>query len=157
MTAKSWRLAPALLCVLVTIESIRTPVGYTPFTEIPRIYDRLANEPSAVVAEFPFYSGGNVNRNGPYVLANTRYFKPLLNGYSGFQPATFEARGLALDAFPGDAAFAALRLANVTHVFVHVQEFSGRYGQDRLDEIDARPELQLVAEEDGIRLYRPLK
>ena len=84
---RAWRLMPALVCALVTIESIRTPVGYTPFTAIPRIYDRLANESTAVVAEFPFYSGGSVSRNGPYVPANTRYFKPLMNGYSGFQPA----------------------------------------------------------------------
>ncbi len=154
MTGPAWRLAPALLCALVTLESIRTPVGFTPFTDIPRIYDRLADEPGAVVAEFPFYSGGSVSRNGPYVLANTRYFKPLLNGYSGFQPSAFEARGRTLDTFPDDAAVAALRQARVTHVFVHATPFGDRYGQDRLREIDARPELELVAEEDGIRLYR---
>jgi hypothetical protein len=143
-----------VLCALVTLESIRTPVGYTPFEGIPPIYDRIANEPSAVIAEFPFYYGGNVSENGPYVLANTRYFQPLMNGYSGFQPATFEARGQALDEFPGNAAFEALRQARVTHVFVHLQAFGGRYGEERLNEIDTRPELQLVAEENGIRLYR---
>lgn len=151
---KRWRMVAALLCALVTLESIRTPVGYTRFEGIPNIYDRIATEPSAVIAEFPFYSGGAVNRNGPYVLANTRYFKPLVNGYSGFQPASFEARGQALDEFPRDPAFDALRQAEVTHVFVHMQEFAGRYGQDRFDAIATRPELQLVADEDGIRLYR---
>jgi hypothetical protein len=154
LPARSWRLAPALLCALVTLESIRTPVGYTPFTGIPRIYDRLPRERSVVVAEFPFYSGGSVSRNGPYMLANTRYFRPLLNGYSGFQPESFEARGRALDAFPGDAAFAALRQAGATHVFVHLQEFSGRYGAERLSAVETSPELQLVADEEGIRLYR---
>ncbi len=153
-TAGRWRFAPLMLAALVTIESIRTPVGYTPFDAIPGIYDRLADEPSAVAAEFPFYSGSSVSRNGPYVLANTRYFKPLLNGYSGFQPATFEARGRTLDAFPADAALAELRQVGVTHVFIHMQEISRRYGEGRLDEIEARPELELVAEENGLRLYR---
>ena len=151
---RGWPVAPALLCALVTIESIRTPVGYTPFTAIPRIYDRIADDPAAVVAEFPFYFGGNVNRNGPYVLANSRYFKPLMNGYSGFQPAAFETRGQALDTFPGDAALEVLRQARATHLFVHVQEFGGRYGRERLDAIARRAELELVADEDGIRLYR---
>ncbi len=151
---RAWRLMPALVCALVTIESIRTPVGYTPFTASPRIYDRLANESTAVVAEFPFYSGGSVSRNGPYVLANTRYFKPLMNGYSGFQPASFEARGQALDQFPDDAAFAVLRQAGATHVVVHVQAFEGRYGRERFDAIERRSELELLADEDGIRLYR---
>jgi hypothetical protein len=153
-TTKTWRVVPALLAALVTLESIRTPVGYTRFEGISSIYDRLSSEPSAVVAEFPFYSGGAVNRNGPYVLANTRYFKPLLNGYSGFQPSAFEARGLALDEFPGEVALAALRQTGVTHVFVHLREFGERYGQQRLNAIEARPELQLVADESGIRLYR---
>src|SRR4051812_35230197 len=65
------------LGVLVTVESIRTPVGFTHFDGIPAIYDRLADLPEAVVAEFPFFGGASVSLNGPYVLANTRYFKPL--------------------------------------------------------------------------------
>jgi hypothetical protein len=149
-----WQMVPALVCVLVTVEAIRTPVGFTPFTGIPAIYDRLANEPDAVVAEFPFYSGGSVSQNGPYVLANTRYFKPLLNGYSGFQTAAFEARGRALDAFPGESALAELRAAGVTHVLVHTAPFSRRYGPQTLAAIDAAAALQLEIEQDGIRLYR---
>ena len=78
--------ADRALALLVTVEAIRTPVGFTPFNGIPRLYDRLAAAPDVVVAEFPFYSGANVSLNGPYVLANTRYFKPLLNGYSSFHP-----------------------------------------------------------------------
>jgi len=148
------RIILAVICALVTVEAIRTPVGYTPFTGIPSIYDRLASEPNAVVAEFPFYSGGNVSQNGPYVLANTRYFKPLMNGYSGFQTAGFEARGNALAAFPREAALAELRAAHVTHVLVHVEPFQRRYGQPALDAIDTTTALQLETEQDGIRLYR---
>ena len=74
-----------------------------------------------MVAEFPFYSGANVSLNGPYVLANTRYFKPLLNGYSSFHPDTFEARGRILGSFPSEAALAELRGSRVTHVTVHTR------------------------------------
>ena len=147
------RWLPIVLGVLVTIEAIRTPVGFTRFDGIPRIYDRLANT-DVVLAEFPFFSGGSVSLNGPYVLANTRYFRPLLNGYSSFHPESFEARGRALNSFPSEPALAELRVAKVTHVTVHTRSFERRYGLPALRAIDTIPDLELVADEDGIRLYR---
>jgi hypothetical protein len=153
-TGARWRAVAVVLGVLVTVEAIRTPVGFTRFDGIPRIYDRLAAEPAAVVAEFPFFSGASVSLNGPYVLANTRYFKPLLNGYSSFHPESFMARGRALNSFPSELALAELRVSHVTHVLVHGASFARRYGQRALDAIDTIPDLQLLADEDGIKLYR---
>ena len=150
----AWRYAPIAIALLITIEAIRTPVGFTPFNGIPAIYDRFAGDPNAVIAEFPFYSGASVSLNGPYVLANTRYFKPLLNGYSSFHPASFEARGRVLNTFPSVAALAELKAAKVTHVLVHANAFERRYSKTALDAIDAINELQLETVADGIRLYR---
>lgn len=149
-----WPIAAAVLCVLVTAEAIRTPVGYTPFDGIPRIYDRLAAEPAAIVAEFPFYSSADIPLNGSYVLANTRYFRPLVNGYSSLQPESFEARGRTLRTFPSAEALAELRSLHVTHILVHRDRFSGRSGQAALDAIATVPELERIADEDGITLYR---
>jgi len=151
---RAWRYAPIALGLLVTVEAIRAPVGFTPVYEIPRLYDRFAAASDVVVAEFPFYSGASVSLNGPYVYANTRYFKPLLNGYSSFHPDTFEARGRALNSFPSEAALAELKVAHVSHVLVHTRDFARRYGPVALDAIDTIPELQFETEEDGIRLYR---
>jgi hypothetical protein len=151
---RSWRAIAVTLCVLVTVESIRTPVGFTRFEGISHIYDRLAAESGAIVAEFPFFSGASVSLNGPYVLANTRYFKPLLNGYSSFHPESFMARARTLNSFPSEPALAELRVTHVTHVVVHSVPFARRYGQRALAAIDTIPDLQLIADEDGIRLYR---
>lgn len=148
-----WRWIAVTLCVLITIESIRTPVGFTPFNGIPRIYDRFAGQP-VVVAEFPFYSGASVAENGRYVLANTRYFRPLLNGYSGFHPEPFLERGRALNSFPSEQALAELKVAGVTDVLVHVDAFRDRYRNAALEAIDTVPALEFVVEEGGIRLYR---
>jgi len=139
---------------LVTIEAIRTPVGFTRFEGIPPFYDRLAAERTLILAEFPFYSGASVSLNGPYVLANTRYFRPLMNGYSSFHPESFEARGRALNSFPSQAALAELKVAKVTHVTVHANQFALRYGDAPLKALDTISDLALVAEENGIRLYR---
>jgi len=144
----------ALAGLLATAEAWRAPVGFTPFTGIPRIYNRLAVEEDVVLAEFPFYSGGAISRNGPYVLANTRYLKPLVNGYSGFATAGFEERGRALNSFPSGLAIAQLQVLGVTHVTVHTAEFARRFGNAALAAVDTLIELELVADEDGIRLYR---
>lgn len=148
------RWAVAVLCVLVTAEAIRTPVGYTRFDGLPRVYDRIAAEPGVVLAEFPFYSGRSVSDNGPYVLANTRYLRPLVNGYSGFQPPAFEERGKVLGSFPAQPAIAGLEALGVTHVTVHRAAFAERFGEAALNAIDAVIELELIDEIDGVRLYR---
>src|SRR5213078_3275035 len=49
-----WRHFPAIattLALLVTIEAIRTPVGYTRFNGIPHFYDRFAGDAEVVLAE----------------------------------------------------------------------------------------------------------
>ncbi len=150
----AWPAIAILLCGLVTLEAARAPVGFTRFEGIPKIYDRLAAEPHVVLAEFPFYWGLSFQGNGHYVLNNTRYLQPLLNGYSGFQPGTYEARGQRLAAFPSPSAIAELRQLGVTHVTVHVKDYERRFGAGSVAAVDAVAGLDLVAEEDGIRLYR---
>jgi hypothetical protein len=151
------RLWPALVVVLaavITLEALRAPVGFTEFHGIPRIYDRLAAEASVVLAEFPLYWGPRFAENGPYLVNNTRYLQPLVNGYSGFQPASYEARGRRLNGFPDEAGIAELRAIGVTHVTVHTTPFRERHGDAALAAVEASPSMELVADEDGIRLYR---
>lgn len=142
------------LALLVTAEAMRTPVGFTPFDGFPRIYDRLAGGPRVVLAEFPLYSGATVSRNGPYVLNNTRYFQPLINGYSGFQSPAFERRAAILRRFPAGDAMDELRRLGVTHVTVHVADFTRRFGPSILAAVDSSAGLERVADEGGIRLFR---
>jgi hypothetical protein len=140
--------------VLVTVEAWRAPVGFTRFDGLPRIYDRIAAERDVVLAEFPLYSGNRVSENGPYVFANTRYLRPLVNGYSGFRPPSYDTRAAMLAGFPDAAAMRALRSLGVTHVTVHQDAFRERHGEAALKALDGTDELQLIDEIDGIRLYR---
>jgi hypothetical protein len=146
--------AAAVVAVLVTIEAWRAPVGFTRFDGLPRIYDRIAAEEHVVLAEFPLYSGDRVSENGAYVLANTRYLRPLVNGYSGFQPPTYEERAKILTRFPDESAIEALQALGVTHVTVHQRAFADRYGGAALQAIDRAEGLTLLDEIDGVRLYR---
>jgi hypothetical protein len=132
------------------LEPFAAPIEYYPFTAIPEIYRRIAEEPGAVAADLPFPPTGAIFRNAPYMLGSTLNFKPLLNGYSGFVPPVYSAHYAKLAGFPDAASIAALRLIGVTHVFVH---------RDRLDDrnaraIEATPGLRWLATEGPIDLYR---
>ena len=140
--------------VLVTAEAWRAPVGFTRFEGLPRIYDRIAAERDVVLAEFPLYSGDRVSENGPYVLANTRYLRPLVNGYSGFQPPSYEERARVLTRFPDPSAITLLRSLGVTHVTVHREAFRERHGEAVLQAVENASDLLMVDEIDGVRLYR---
>lgn len=150
---RSWAAVSIAIGFVATAEAIRTPVGFTPFTGVAPIYDRLAAEPGVVLAEFPFYSENTFSQNGKYLLNNMRSFTPLVNGYSGFQSNTFRERARTLASFPSIKALSELKVLGVTHVTVHVAEFADRYGRDALKAVELAPELELVVEEDGIRLY----
>lgn len=151
---RSWLALCTCLGVVATAEAIRTPVGFSPFTGVPPIYDRLSAEPGAVLVELPFYAGRDFNRNGPYLLNNTRSFTRLVNGYSGFQSRRYLALAKTLDGFPGGDAVAELKRLGATHVTVHTEPFAARFGRDAVDAVDRAPELEHVAEDQGIRLYR---
>ncbi|MBW8712976.1 MAG: hypothetical protein JF632_02705, partial [Acidobacteria bacterium] len=86
------RYAPALAAVLVVmanLESLRAPIEYQPFTGIPALYRSLATEGRVVLAEVPFYPRQAAFENAEYVLNSTAHWQPLMNGYSGYTPASY--------------------------------------------------------------------
>lgn len=144
---------PALFAVLfgaVTIEALRTPMSFVPFAGIPAIYDTLRGTAHAVVVEWPLHSGDAVSRNARYMVAGTRHFRPLVNGYSGFEPAAFRERAKAWEAFPSDTVLDDMTRAGVTHAVLHVKELRERVVREA--SVSAR--LQLVADDGERRLYR---
>ena len=96
--ARTWPAVAVALCALVNLEALRAPFTYTPFSEIPSIYDTLAEQPGAVIVELPFYAPHAIFANAPYMLNSTRHWRPMLNGYSGFMPNSY---GPTYDAHPG--------------------------------------------------------
>ena len=99
-------------------------VPYTPFDGIPAIYSLLADEPGRVVlVEAPFYPPQAVFENARYVLASTAHWRPLMNGYSGYIPASYRKYAASFWFFPEEYAIQEMRRAGVTHVMVHPQRF----------------------------------
>jgi hypothetical protein len=103
----------------VTVEAWRAPIHWTPASTVSPVYDALAREPGAVVVEMPFPGVDRTGANAPFVLASTRHFRPLLNGYSGFVPASYAEHAARLAHFPDEESRRFLHTAGVTHVVVH--------------------------------------
>ena len=134
---------------LVNLENARAPMTFVEFDGIPPIYATLAGEPDAVVAELPFPEPARVAANGPAVHASTRHWRPLLNGYSGYTPASYVAHYLAFQAFPDPSAIDALRAAGVTHIVVDVARVP-----DAVAALQRVAGVRLLAADDRRRIYR---
>jgi hypothetical protein len=150
-----WPVVVAALIVAVNAEALRAPLVFRPFGGIPRVYQALEEPTVTAVAEFPFYQPEAILRNAPYVLNSTAHWKPLVNGYSGFLPASYPGIAAALRDFPGDRSRAELHRLGVSHVVVHFDAYGGRAG-DIAAALRAAPWLALVASADRISVYRVL-
>ena len=140
----------------VNLEALTAPFSYRPFGGIPRVYSLLAREPGPVVlAETPFYPPHAAFENGEYVLNSTAHWRPLMNGYSGYVPATYRQVAWTFWYFPEERAIDAMKAAGVTHVTVHPPRF-GPEAAGTLERLARRPDFELLAigAGDGLRLYR---
>jgi hypothetical protein len=147
---RTWPAAAVALCVAVNVEALRAPLGYQPFEGIPAIYDELADTPGAVVVELPFFPGSAFFHNAPYMLNSTRHWRPLLNGYSGFRPASYEDSFKAAAGFPEERSLAALHELGVTHVVVHGE----LTGPALVKLLEGVPSLELLGASGPVHLYR---
>src|SRR5262245_40037621 len=149
---------PALafaLVALVNLEALRAPFTYQPFTGIPPVYAMLRDEPGpVVVAEQPFFPRWAIFQNAPYELNSTAHWRPLMNGYSGYTPETYQRYADAFWYFPQDWAIQAMKDAGVTHVVVHPAAFHKDH-QVVVPVIEKRADFELMGiGPDDIRLYR---
>jgi hypothetical protein len=146
-----WKHALSLaVLVLIAVEPLAAPVGYQLFKDVPSIYKLVAADPNAVIVEMPFPRPESLFRNAPFLLNSTLNWKPLLNGYSGFIPASYAEHYVSFNTFPASDSIAALRQAGVTHVFVNLDQLS----RESVEAVERHPELRPVARDGSIALYR---
>ncbi len=148
--ARRWPGVAVALVAVAAFESCAAPLGLTPFTGVPAIYSAVATEPRALVVEIPFYDGQGAAFHAPYMLNSTAHWQPILNGYSGFQPASFNQHAADLGGFPDARAIDALSAAGVSYVFVH----ANRMTPAQLEVLRRHPRLTLVQAQGSIELYR---
>src|SRR4029079_18108883 len=99
-TMRAWPAVALAIVALVNLEARHAPLRLRTFTEIPPIYDVLASARGAVIIELPFHPPDVFFANAGYMLNSTRHWQPLLNGYSGYQPASYAETFNAIQSFP---------------------------------------------------------
>jgi hypothetical protein len=155
--SRSWPLAAAMVLVIVNGEALRAPIGYTWFDAVPKVYDVLAAEPAAIVAEAPFPIPQQWFLNAPYMVNATHHWRPLLNGYSGFRPPSYERSYEAMRTFPSDESLLALSKIGVTHVVVHQRAMNHGQPDDRYNPYENVGSLHLLKRDDDVLIYRLLR
>lgn len=145
-------IAAALLLLTAHVEALRAPIDYRRFYGLSPNFDALASEPpGTLVACFPFPPPREAFHNVDCMLASTRFWKPLVNGYSSFMPESYTRSAQALAAFPEGDTLPYLKSLGVTHVIV----FPGKLSAPRLARVDAHPDqLVLWKADDSARIYR---
>ena len=134
------------------VEALRAPISYRPFDGISPIFDALQTTgDDTLVACFPFPGPREAFQNVDCMLASTRFWKPLVNGYSGFIPESYMRSAAALDAFPEGDTLAYLKSLGVTHVIV----FTNNLSAPRVAHLEEHPaELELWKADASVRIYR---
>ena len=124
------------------------------WSDPPPVYGALSGAREVVLAEFPV--ANDYVFNTQYMYFALWHWAPMINGYSGFMPKSYEAFQLGVADFPGPAALATLRMRGVTHVTVNCALYRG--GCDALlDRIDGMTDFRKIAEGrwqgQRVRLY----
>lgn len=156
--SRRWAAVAAVAVVLlVNLEALRAPIELRRFDGVPRIYELLAQEAGPVVlAEMPFYPGHAAFENAEYVLNSTAHWRPLMNGYSGYIPASYRELAWVFWYFPREPVLQAMREAGVTHFTVHADRLGEAKAAETVSILARRTDVELiaVAGRQGIRLYR---
>lgn len=153
-SVRVWTPVAVALTIAVNVEAARAPVGYVWFDRVPAVYDVLARDPVAVVAELPFPMPQQWFLNSLYMVNSTSHWRPMLNGYSGFRPGSYDDAYNLLRKFPADEALIGLSARGVTHIVVHQHAMNLGAGADSYNPFEKVPALQLVARDDDVIIYR---
>jgi hypothetical protein len=113
-------------------------------------------QPLAVVAELPFPLPQQWFLNTTYMVYSTSHWHPLLNGYSGFRPRSYEASYQATRGFPSDESLTSLHRLGTTHIVVHQKAFEEAGGGAHFKELDTIRRLQLLTRQGDVSIYRLL-
>ena len=145
------RALPVCLALLLTAnaEALRAPLHYDKYGGIPPVFKTLNTPEPAVVVVFPFHPPSMIWLNAQYMLYSTAFWKPMLNGYSGFTPPKYIEHAQHLGGFPDETSIRYLQGLGVTHVLVD----SRNMRQEVLARLPNVPELSLWGTDGNLRIY----
>ena len=123
----AWRLSRTARENLLTILLIaalcveyRSPQRLWYVGATPAIYTAINMWPPGIILEYPTPSKDFIPwLDADYAFWSTTHWRPLINGYSGYYPASYLERAARLERFPSDDTLAELRALGVRYVIIH--------------------------------------
>jgi len=144
----AWRPRPVILgavAALAILETAIAPIPMPGWAQVvdtrrppPPVYDWLAAQPEAVVAELPMLDIRGIFEHPAYhesiyLVQSTRgHWKTLANGYAGIEPTPYVVLRNAVRTFPSAIALDTLRGHGVRYVILH----RGGYGPNKWARIE---------------------
>jgi hypothetical protein len=152
MMARVRRPAARIACMLVLTAGLMIDgwlrVDTLPMWEAPPpVYTSLPR--AAVLFEFPVHpEPERFSENLPYMYFSMWHWRPMVNGYSGFNPREYAVTAQRTRGFPAPSALDYLRAAGVTHVTVHCRLWEPQVCGSTMAQLDADTRVRLVARAD---------
>jgi hypothetical protein len=131
--ARLARMLPLVAGAVLTLEYLMWPMTLVPVQTAPDEASLwLRSQPPGVLADLPLPRvPSDLPGESLVGYRSTFHWRPMLNGYSGYTPATYLALWHPLASFPSPAAMTALRVRGVRYVAVREAGF----GPARYEEI----------------------
>ncbi len=138
-------LAVAGLFLLAMAETLIVPIPMPDWARIvdsrrlpPEVYRWLAAQPGRdPVVELPMLDVYGLERRpafheSVYMVYSTHHWRPLVNGYAGIEPASYQRLRALAHGFPSEEFLAAIRATGVRHLVLH----RGGYGPNQWGRIE---------------------
>ena len=143
------------LAIAASIVNVWPVLNLVPvWPQAPPVYGALSGSSQVVLAEFPVPS--DYAYNTPYMYFSLWHWAPMINGYSGFMPKSYDEYRAGVVDFPGPGSIATMKRRGVTHVTVNCGLYRGGCPA-LLARLDTIPDLRKVAEGrwqgQPVRLY----
>ncbi len=142
----------AVTGALILLEYASRPIPLQPIpAAIPEVYADLLRDAGSVspapLVEYPMSA-----RDDPtYMYYSTFHWEPLVNGYSGFFPASYTEVVTAARDLPGDAFVDLIKRRGARYLAVHQERMIGTRYVRMIPDLDRRSDLHLVSRRPGER------
>ena len=138
-------LAAALAVAIVGVEYLSPQTQLSRFDMDPSVYRFLRSQPAGVVVELPVPDETGVGAlDVDYMFWSTRHWHQLLNGYSGYYPASYQRTLDRLNRLPDPDSLSLLRERGVRHILVHITYLDEKRDKNLLSALAAEPALRWV-------------
>jgi hypothetical protein len=140
-----WKhIATGAIVALLLVEYASAP-SISAAPKPSRIDAQLSQKPPVVIVELPLVSSKGIwlSLDFLYMYQGLAHFQRMLNGYSGFAPASYYEMRDTMTSFPDDRSMTFLRDRRVNYVFVRLGLYDPQEAADILELIRKRGDLSM--------------